>query len=230
MFILFSIYHKNQNVYIEKEIVALATKAGVTSGAILDIHQSLIDDGLVDKEKIGGQNYFWSFPTKKDYKAQLDHTNIVKKTTELKTKIQDATTKLDNAKRGREEDEQGGRAKKLQRLSELATLKSTMLAELDTLKENDPAALANLEKEYKLVRQAAHRWTDNLFECKSYLVKKRGMDKKEASRILGISANFDCKFYLLIYILYCIVLYTVHSSFSVLLLFCFFRFDLNSHI
>ena len=203
-----SIYHKNQNVYIEKEIVALATKAGVTSGAILDIHQSLIDDGLIDKEKIGGQNYFWSFPTKKDYKAQLDHTNIVKKTTELKAKIQDATTKLDNAKRGREEDEQGGRAKKLQRLSELATLKSAMLAELDTLKENDPAALANLEKEYKLVRQAAHRWTDNLFECKSYLVKKRGMDKKEASRILGISANFDCKFYLLIYIyIYCIVLY-----------------------
>jgi hypothetical protein len=53
--------------------------------------------------------------------------------------------------------------------------------------------LSYREKELQLVTQAAHRWTDNIFECKSYLTKKRGLDKKEANRLLGISPNFDCE-------------------------------------
>ena len=137
-------------MYTDKEIIALATKAGVTSNAIPDVHQSLVDDGLVDKEKIGGTNYYWSFPAKKDRKAQLDHEKTVKLTAELKTKVEEASAKLSDAKRGREEDEEGSRAKKLARLSELAKQKLEMEKELETLKENDPAALADLEKELSL--------------------------------------------------------------------------------
>lgn len=29
-----------------------------------DINQSLVDDGLVDMDKIGASNFFWSFPSK----------------------------------------------------------------------------------------------------------------------------------------------------------------------
>ena len=49
------------------------------------------------------------------------------------------------------------------------------------------------EKEYQLVTLAANRWTDNIFECKSFLVKKKGYTKKDAERLLGIGSNFDCK-------------------------------------
>ena len=38
-------------------------------------------------------------------------------------------------------------------------------AELEKLKENDPQAIADLEKELKLVTEAATRWTDNVFAC-----------------------------------------------------------------
>ena len=64
---------------------------------------------------------------------------------------------------------------------------------LVSMKENDPQALADLQKELELVKNAANRWTDNVFNCKTYLVKKRGMDKKEAIKILGITPAFDCK-------------------------------------
>jgi predicted transcriptional regulator len=192
--LLSRIYHKTLQVYTEKEILALAAKAGVTSNTIADINQVLIDDGLVDKEKIGGSNYFWSFPAKKDRKDQIDHEQTLKNVAELKVKVEEASAKLADAKRGREEDKEGSRARKLARLAELAKQKVAMEAELEVLKENDPAALADLEKELQLVRQAAHRWTDNIFECKTYLVKKRGMDKKDASRYLGITADFDCTY------------------------------------
>lgn len=181
----------------------------------------MVDDALVDKEKIGGSNYFWSFPAKKDREMQIKHEAVLKEIEKLQGSVQDANAKLADAKRGREDEEEqekageegggtaeegggvkrpaakagggGGRAAKLARLHEIDAEKKKLAAEIESLKENDPSALADLEKEHKLVVEAANRWTDNVFNCKSYLVKKRGMDKKEACRILGITSGFDCK-------------------------------------
>lgn len=152
--------------------------------SIADINQALVDDGLVDKEKIGGSNYFWSFPAKKDRLNQLAHEETLKKIEALKTNIKEAEAKLADAKRGREEDESGERAKKMARRIELRKGLGTAQTELDKLKQNDPQEIANLEQELKLVTGAAHRWTDNIFSCKDYLVKKRGMLKKEGEFLL----------------------------------------------
>lgn len=69
------------------------------------------------------------------------------------------------------------------RLAEIAKERAALEKEYDTLKELDPQVLADLEKELDLVTQAANRWTDNIFNCQSYLVKKRGMEKKQ---VVGI--------------------------------------------
>lgn len=158
---------------------------------VADVNQNLVDDGLVEKEKIGGANYFWSFPAKRDRKMQIDYEQTLASIELLKTKITEASAHLADAKRGRE-DEDGERAKKLARLATLTKERQAAEEELDSLKENDPQALADLEKELKLVKEAANRWTDNIFTCKAYLTKKRGLDNKEAYRILGITSAFDC--------------------------------------
>lgn len=129
---------------------------------VIDINNSLVDDALVDKEKISGSNFFWSFPGKRDRMLQLEHEQILSDIESSKTKIVEAEAKLADAKRGRE-DEDGERAKKLARLGELRQEKEKMQVELESLKENDPQALADLEKELKLVVEAANRWTDNIF-------------------------------------------------------------------
>jgi len=227
--VILGIYHKDQQVYTEKEITSLAAKAGVNANSIQDIHQGMIDDALVDKLKIGGSNYFWNFKAKKDRLAQIKNEKTLKLIEELKPQVAEAEAQLADAKRGREEDDDdevevqehsnkddgneekkdeenvivcisttnvtakkkyGGRAKKLARLSELGKQKIASEKKLEKLKENDPAALADLEKELQLVIQSANRWTDNIFECKSYLAK-RGMEKKEANRFLQISEDFD---------------------------------------
>jgi hypothetical protein len=51
---------------------------------VADINQSLIDDGLVNKEKIGGSNYFWSFPAARDRKMQLEHAKVKEDIQDLK--------------------------------------------------------------------------------------------------------------------------------------------------
>ncbi|KAI2499173.1 hypothetical protein MHU86_15325 [Fragilaria crotonensis] len=113
------IYHTTKQVFTEKEILSLASKAGVNANTVLDINQSLVDDGLVDKDKIGGSNYFWSFPAKKDRQLQLQHEATLREIIVLKEQTVLASAKLADAKRGRE-DEGGERAAKLARLAELS--------------------------------------------------------------------------------------------------------------
>lgn len=187
---ILDIYHTTKEIYTEKEIIALAAKAGVNQNVIADVNSSLVDDGLVDKEKIGSSNYFWSFPGKRDRMLQIEHEKTLEEMDALKEKVTEAEAKLADAKRGREDDE-GERANKLQKLKDLATEKKAMMEELESLKENDPQALADLEKELKLVTEAANRWTDNIFSCKSFLTKKKGMSSKEACKLIGISSEFD---------------------------------------
>ncbi|KAL7468505.1 hypothetical protein ACHAXS_008731 [Conticribra weissflogii] len=188
---ILAIYHKSKEVYTEKEIISLASKAGVNVNTIADINQNLVDDNLVDKEKIGGSNYFWSFPAKKDRQNQLAHEETLKIIERLQSQIADSQAKLADAKRGREDDESGERAKKMARRAELKAAKKAAEEELEKLKQNDPQAIADLEAELKFVKEAANRWTDNIFACQDYLVKKRGMPKKEAFKILGINGDFD---------------------------------------
>lgn len=158
-----------------------------------DVNNALIDDGLVDKAKIAGANFFWSFPAKKDRLLQIQHHERLSNITKLKARVEEATLQLQDAKRGREEDENNSRATKLQKLKDMAQETLQLQAQLDQLRENDPQALADLEKELQLCTEAANRWTDNIFNCQSYLVKKRGMDKKQVQKILGITSAFDCE-------------------------------------
>ena len=73
-----------------------------------------------------------------------------------------------DAKRGREEDESGERAKKMTRRVELTKALADGQVHLDKLKQNDPQEIANLEKELEYVTNGAHRWTDNIFLFKRY--------------------------------------------------------------
>lgn len=187
---ILDIYHSTKEVFTEKEIVSLASKAGVNANTIVDINSSLVDDGLVEKDKIGGSNFFWSFPGKKDRMLQLEHERVLAETEAAKGRIAEAEVKLADAKRGREDDD-GERPKKLAKLIELRKSKEILQKELEVLKANDPQSLADYEKELQLVREGAERWTDNIFKCKTYLTKKRGLSSKEACKMLGITSEFD---------------------------------------
>ncbi len=104
---------------------------------------------------------------KKDRMLQLEYEKVRDDIEVNKTRIAETEAKLSDVKRGRE-DEDGERANKLARLEELKKKKMSMESELKSLKENDPQALANLEKELKLVTESANRWTENIFSVSIY--------------------------------------------------------------
>ncbi|XP_028519506.1 meiotic nuclear division protein 1 homolog [Exaiptasia diaphana] len=64
--------HRLQQLFFEKkdffqlkELEKIAPKEkGITSMSVKEVLQSLVDDNLVDTEKIGTSVYFWSYPSK----------------------------------------------------------------------------------------------------------------------------------------------------------------------
>ncbi|KAG8134528.1 putative Meiotic nuclear division protein, partial [Naja naja] len=63
--LLFSLFWYQKDVFQLKDIEKIASKEkGITSMSVKDILQSLVDDGMVDTDRIGTSNYFWAFPSK----------------------------------------------------------------------------------------------------------------------------------------------------------------------
>lgn len=101
----------------QKEIISLATKAGVSQGAIVDTNQSLVDNNQVMSEKIGGTIYFWSFPSRKD-REMLNKLEAMRDSAAVsEERIKDGRKRLAEVTVGREEDSEGTRAKKVSALS-----------------------------------------------------------------------------------------------------------------
>lgn len=46
-----------------QELEKLAPKVkGIVANSVKDVVQKLLDDGLIDSDKIGPSTYYWSFP------------------------------------------------------------------------------------------------------------------------------------------------------------------------
>ncbi len=56
--VILSIYHEAKEPMNLKEIEAKASKAGVVQQTIKDVNQSLVDDDLVNSDKIGSGIFF----------------------------------------------------------------------------------------------------------------------------------------------------------------------------
>eukprot|EP00903_Cladosiphon_okamuranus_P011848 g11131.t1 len=186
---ILDIYHSTKKIYSLKEIEKAASKQGVTSVTVKEVNQSLVDDGLVDLDKIGSANFFWSFPSK----VAVAKQNIVDS---LKQDIATAQEKTAANKRKISELEQGrvdteDRREKLVRLQENGRRLQQLEDEYETLKENDPAELQKVVNLTQVCKDGVNRWTDNTWCIKSWMVKKKGLSGKEVDKYLQIKGDFD---------------------------------------
>jgi cell division protein FtsB len=151
--------------------------------------------------KIGGSNFFWSFPAKQARDAQVKLDSAQEQVLTLQARLLESEQKLTAARKGREsgkndddedddddDDDNGAADQREEKLAKLAALnpeRKKMEAELEKLKENDPQVLEDLKTELRMVRDGANRWTDNIFACRTYLKTKKGMQGKEADKMIG---------------------------------------------
>jgi hypothetical protein len=85
-------FYEKQEVLTLKELEKLLPKAkGIVSQSVKDVLQSLVDDSLIDFDKIGSGNFFWALPSgatikRKQHEDKLrsELESLAQKTEELK--------------------------------------------------------------------------------------------------------------------------------------------------
>ncbi|XP_011404347.1 PREDICTED: meiotic nuclear division protein 1 homolog [Amphimedon queenslandica] len=187
---LLQIFYEKKEFFQLKELEKIAPKEkGITLQSVKDVLQSLVDDGLVDSERIGTSNYFWSFPSKASNIRKRKRDELKEKLESLKRRKVNLEQLLKDTLKGREETAE--RTAVLESLEEKNALKVDLKMELDKYKHCDPEAIGNLQKETVTATEATNRWTENVFTIKSWCKNKFGTEESTLNSLFNIPEELD---------------------------------------
>ena len=113
---MLEIFYDKKDFFLLKEIERIAPKEkGIVSQSVKDVLQSLVDDDLVDSDKIGTSVYFWAFPSKARATRQRKLRNLCSKVQESNEKLKTSNHAINELSKGRQES--FARNESLRRLS-----------------------------------------------------------------------------------------------------------------
>ncbi|XP_048457642.1 meiotic nuclear division protein 1 homolog [Rhincodon typus] len=187
---MMEIFFETKDVFQLKDLEKIAPKEkGITSMSVKEVLQSLVDDGMVDTERIGTSNYFWAFPSKAHHIRKKKLEQLKHQLAEGTQRKQSLQQSIEKAKVGRQNTDK--RANMLKELEELRQQRNQLKAELEKYKECDPEVIEGIRQANKVAKDAANRWTDNVFAIKSWANKKFGFERNKIDKAFGIPEDFD---------------------------------------
>ena len=172
-----------------QELEKLGKKAGVVEQTVKDVVQSLVDDNMVNQDKVGSINVFYSFPSAQMVRLKTEIKDLNEAEEVMKQKIISVEKKIQELHKTRPQGEK--RNREMSEFVQLKKQKKTNEEEINVWQQNDPAILDEIESKIKIAKDAANRWTDNIWAIESYLVKKKNQDRKVVKKFLGVTDSFD---------------------------------------
>ncbi|KJE96959.1 hypothetical protein CAOG_07199 [Capsaspora owczarzaki ATCC 30864] len=187
---LLQMFYEKQDFFNLKEVEKYGSKEkGITAMTVKDILQSLVDDSMVDTERIGTSNYYWAFPSKG---LQIRKRKIGEMSEELartKARREELTAAAADAGTGREETEE--RATAIAEMEEQESILAKVEAELAQYRASDPEVIAARIQETQVCLDAANRWTDNMFSMKSVFRNNFNLEEADFNKAFGVPAELD---------------------------------------
>ena len=165
-----ALFHESREPWLLKDMEKAAAKKGVVFQAVKDVVQSLVDDSLVHVDKIGTSNWFWSFPGAADsaLRARLEGLDAEKAKVDAECEAMDARLAAAEAERPQTEELQMAEVL----LSSAREANAALLKEQESFATGDAAIKEAMREGTPVAREAANRWTDNVFMLKSWVEKK----------------------------------------------------------
>ncbi|XP_062864996.1 meiotic nuclear division protein 1 homolog [Trichomycterus rosablanca] len=187
---MMEIFFETKDVFQLKDIEKIAPKTkGITPMSVKEVLQSLVDDNMLDSERVGTSNYFWAFPSKALHARKRRLEDLKKQHEEGKQRQASLQQYVKKAKEGRQDTEE--RAALNKELMTLRKQKETLNAELEKYKDCDPEVVKGMRKENVTAKEAVSRWTDNVFAIKSWAKRKFSLDDSRLDKAFGIPEEFD---------------------------------------
>ncbi|KAG7153966.1 meiotic nuclear division protein 1 homolog [Homarus americanus] len=187
---MMELFYEKKEFFQLKELEKLGPKEkGVIAQAVKDVVQSLVDDAMVDTDKIGTCVYFWAFPSKALSTRKRKIDNLNSRLEDTNKRLKTALSKLEQAKVGREESEDRGEI--LERMSQLETTKDQLVKDIQKYHDCDPEVLNQMKAETQIAQVACNRWTDNIFAIKSWCKNKFFIEEEVLNKQFNIPGELD---------------------------------------
>ncbi|KAI0087994.1 meiotic nuclear division protein 1 [Irpex rosettiformis] len=187
---LLEIFHETKDFYQLKELEKLGPKMkGIVSQSVKEVLQSLVDDGLVQADKIGSSNFFWSFPSQRGAMMQNRLDTVKKNQATQQTQLAEVRAAIEVEQAARTESEE--RTRGLEQLESLRKELETLKAELTKYGACDPVKVEEKKRAVILAKEAAVRWTDNYSVVLSHFTRQYSVDPDEIRKYLGIGEDYE---------------------------------------
>ncbi|VDD91449.1 unnamed protein product [Enterobius vermicularis] len=187
---LLQLFYESNEFFLMKELERRAPKEkGIVPQSVKEVTQLLVDEGLVECEKIGTLSCFWAFPSKATQTRKRKLEDLDAKIGEAKKKVESLKEEVNKARLGKEETKE--RAKLILRYSSLRDTLSELRQKRIKLDESGPEAIMRAESSASAARDAVNRWTDNIFAIKKWCKKKFAMEEKCLDNQFGIDPDMD---------------------------------------
>ncbi|XBI80615.1 hypothetical protein VPH35_089733 [Triticum aestivum] len=157
---MLQIFYESQDFYLLKELEKMGPKKGVISQSVKDVVQSLVDDDLVLRDKIGTSVYFWSLPSCAGNQLRTTYNKLESDLSNSKKRYMELLEQRDDLKRGREDTDE--REDALEELKAVELLHKKLKEELAAYADSDPSALEAMKDATEVAHSAANRWTGTI--------------------------------------------------------------------
>lgn len=174
-------------MYNIKEVETIGSKkTGISSMQIKDILKLLIDDNLVNCEKCGISNIYWSFKYTSVKKLNQDFIKLSGTKNELVTSINDCDSEIEELKLNRQKSSQ--RDLKLSKVNQLRELNLKLLDEIESIELNNPESLSKREDNLNLINEYIEIMMDNLNILVTFIADSTssGMSKADIREYFNI--------------------------------------------
>jgi hypothetical protein len=169
------IFKDDPSFFHLKDIEKLGTKKGIIFQSIKDVLDSLVNDNLVETDKIGSSNFYWALPSKiyqvKKNTLDKNHESIEN----IKADNEALKNKIKEAKALRKETDE--RQEKLEELEELIQKKQEYEKKLAEYKKNDPERYKNVVADTKQLVSLNEIFKDNIY-CIDQWMRSKNPDVK----------------------------------------------------
>ncbi|KAL4223998.1 Meiotic nuclear division protein 1 [Mactra antiquata] len=183
-------FFEKKDFFQLKELERMCQKEkGITSMSVKEILTSLVDDGMVDTDKIGTSVYFWAFPSKASQNRKRKLIDLNEKVANSESRKQSLIEAVSEAKKGKEDS--SNRSDILTQLKEIQNENSRLENELERYRECDPEVIENIKVETKVAKESANRWTDNIFSTKSWIKRKFSFEDSVIDKQFEIPEDLD---------------------------------------
>lgn len=164
------IFKDDPSFFHLKDIEKLGTKKGIIYQSIKDVLDSLVNDNLVETDKIGSSSFYWALPSK-IYQVKKNSLDKNRETIEnFENDNENVKIKIKEAKALRKETDE--RQQKLEELEDLMKSKSEFEKKLGEYKKNDPERYKVIVSDTKQLLNLNDIWKDNIYSIHQWIKSK----------------------------------------------------------